>query len=139
MEQWKTINRLPNYEISTTGKIRNIKKGNELKVVTNNAGYKLVCLSYKNKKHTGYIHRLLAETFIPTDLNKETSVVNHIDQNRNNNDISNLEWTTPLGNYVHHRTKLDSDHLIEITNLLDKMDYDQVSDTINYMKTLLDK
>ena len=137
MEQWKVIERAPNYEVSNYGRVRNIKRGTEKTVHKNNAGYHLVCLSHKNKKYTGYIHRLVAEAFIPTNLNKETSVVNHKDKNRSNNSIENLEWTSSLENYYHSRIKIKTDQLNMLTVLLEGMDAAQIDKLIFYGKSLM--
>ena len=101
MEVWKTLERIPNYEVSSYGKVRSIKKGKNrlLKVCTNNHGYELVCLSDGKKRYTSYIHRLVAEVFIPT-VNKAL-VVNHKDKNKKNNKVDNLEWTTVMENVWH--------------------------------------
>lgn len=65
-------------------------------------GYKRVTL-YKNGKRKRYsVHRLVCEAFIPNPENKP--YVNHIDSNRTNNKISNLEWCTPLENTKHAKT-----------------------------------
>jgi hypothetical protein len=51
-----------------------------------------------------YVHRVLAEAFIPNPENKRT--VNHIDGNRLNNQLSNLEWATYSENMIHaHKLK----------------------------------
>lgn len=50
---------------------------------------------------TLHIHRLLAETFIPIDLDTSDLTVNHIDGNKFNNDLSNLEWVTRSQNLQH--------------------------------------
>ena len=101
MEEWKTLERIPKYEVSNYGKIRSTKNGKIklLKVCVNNWGYELVCLSDGKKRYTSYIHRLVAEVFIPTT--NKALVVNHKDKNRKNNTVNNLEWTTVMENMWH--------------------------------------
>lgn len=55
-------------------------------------GYNYVNLSKDNKAHTKRVHRLVAEAFIPNPDN--LSEVNHKDENKSNNNVSNLEWCT---------------------------------------------
>lgn len=55
-----------------------------------------------NKREDVYIHRIIAEMFIENPLNKEQ--VNHIDCNRQNNDVNNLEWVTVKENIEHAMT-----------------------------------
>lgn len=50
---------------------------------------------------TIFIHRLLALTFIPFDPRYKNLQVNHIDGDKNNNDLTNLEWVLPSGNITH--------------------------------------
>jgi hypothetical protein len=101
MEEWKTLERIPKYEVSNYGKIRSTKneKVKLLKVCVNNWGYELVCLSDGKKRYTSYIHRLVAEVFIPTT--NKALVVNHKDKNKKNNIVNNLEWTTVMENMWH--------------------------------------
>lgn len=76
------------------GRIRKIKPS----VVKN--GYLRICLYDKNhKKHLCFIHRLVAEAFVPNLHNKYE--VNHIDGNKQNNTVSNLEWVTRSENILH--------------------------------------
>lgn len=139
MEIWKTINSFPNYEVSNVGSVRNTKTGNMLKVATNNSGYKLVCLSHKNKKQTGYIHRLVAEAFINTNLDTRTSVVNHIDGNKSNNTIKNLEWATYTDNAMHGRArlKIKAEQATILLDLLEQMELDQIDKVVKYCKDIL--
>ena len=139
MEIWKTIESSPNYEISNFGSIKNTKTGNILKVATNNYGYKLVCLSDNNKKQTGYIHRLIAEAFINTNLDTRTSVVNHIDGDKTNNTIENLEWSTYSDNAIHGRArlKIKAEQATALLGLLEQMDLDQIDKVVKYCKSIL--
>jgi len=139
MEIWKTIESSPNYEISNLGSVRNTKTGNVLKVSTNNYGYKLVCLSNKNQKQTGYIHRLVAEAFIKTNLDTRSSVVNHIDGDKTNNSIKNLEWATYSDNAFHGRIrlKIKAEQATELLNLLEQMDLKQIDKVVKYCESIL--
>jgi len=87
---------LPNCRYSETRLMRN---------TINRCGYKLVSINKDNKGKTFLVHRLVAAAFIPNPYNKET--VNHIDGNKTNNHVSNLEWCTRSENQYHaHRTGL---------------------------------
>ena len=59
-------------------------------------GYPTVKLSKKGKKKHFSIHRLVAEAFVPNEHNK--LCVDHIDNNRRNNDYWNLRWVTNMEN-----------------------------------------
>jgi len=61
--------------------------------------YFMVTLYRQNMGYCKYIHRLVAEAFIPNP--KRLPQVNHIDGNRQNNYVQNLEWVTPLENIQH--------------------------------------
>lgn len=76
----------PDYSISKVGDVRNNKTGRLLKhSAREKGGYLTVYVDGKNR----LLHRLLAETFIENPLRK--SCVNHIDGNKQNNDLGNLE------------------------------------------------
>ena len=102
-EIWKPIPKHENYLVSNQGRI---KRNNNIlsNYVDNASGYVKVGLScvderfYSNSKKF-LVHRLVAETFIPNPENKPE--VNHIDGNKQNNCVSNLEWVTRLENVRH--------------------------------------
>lgn len=93
-EIWKPI---PNYEglyeASSLGRIRSVYRYNRiLKPMISNSGYARVDL-FKNKNRKQFsVHRLIAMTFISNPEGKKA--VNHIDENKLNNCIDNLEWVT---------------------------------------------
>lgn len=99
IEVWKQISNLP-YEISSLGKIRNLK-GKVLKTYIQNSGYEQIKLNYQRLHIHKSIHRLVAEAFIANPLNK--IYVNHIDGNKLNNTVNNLEWCTNSENILHAR------------------------------------
>jgi hypothetical protein len=138
MEVWKLIKSAPNYEISNKGSVRNNKTGKVLKITTNNNGYQLVCLSYKNKKQTAYIHRLVAEAFVATNLDMRTSVVNHIDGNKSNNTIKNLEWATYAENAYHGkaRVKVKAKEIIDILELFERMELKQIDEVLSFARRI---
>jgi len=90
-EVWITINEFPKYEISNFGRVKN-NKNRILKIGTHRDGYKQVCLRKNKKQYTRKIHRLVAQAFIPNPNNLPQ--VNHIDEDRTNNRVDNLEWIT---------------------------------------------
>lgn len=65
----------------------------------NDNGYKTVILSKKSKLKLHYVHRLVAEAFIPRS--EGCDVVNHLDCDKTNNRADNLEWTTYKRNSEH--------------------------------------
>lgn len=104
MEIWKDIRDYEGiYKISNLGNIKSLPrehvKGKLLNPARNNRGYLRVALSVKGRVRYDSVHRLVAETFIPNP--KNLPEVNHIDGNKLNNKVENLEWTTKSQNQIH--------------------------------------
>lgn len=86
------------YEVSDDGLVRNIVRNRLLKPRIKR-GYEQVVLCLDGYHRSYFIHRLVALAFIPSG--DENLQVNHIDGNKRNNNISNLEWVTPKENTKH--------------------------------------
>ena len=104
VETFVKIEGFEKYEVSNLGKVRNIKSGRILKPFPNRDGYLGHSLCENNKRKHLYLHRIIATAFIDNPGKKPQ--VNHIDENKLNNDLSNLEWCTAKENLIHGtRTK----------------------------------
>lgn len=120
-EIWKNVQGYEGlYEVSNIGRIRSIprkgsfKNKHILKQVKNRCGYLMVHLCKNNKGKTVAVHRIVATTFLKNSQNKRD--VNHIDGNKENNSVLNLEWTTHKENMKHarkHKLIPISDKVIE--------------------------
>ena len=95
------------YQVSNLGNVKSLDRlstnGRRLKgkllAKTNSKGYIKVTLTNKNKSDNRDIHRLVAQAFIPNPENKPQ--VNHIDEDKTNNTVDNLEWCTAKENINH--------------------------------------
>lgn len=95
-EEWRAIPGIVEYEISSLGRLRNLTKGIVL-AKQQTSGYH----SYSVRRADGKrlhvkAHRLVAIAFIPNPEGKRE--VNHIDHDKTNNRVENLEWVTPKEN-----------------------------------------
>lgn len=89
------------YEISNYGRIRSFcydKSEGRIVKPGNIKGFYNVSLRVNEKKKSFLVHKLTAEYFIPRD-NEEQTVVIHVDWNKQNNHIKNLQWTTREESY----------------------------------------
>lgn len=97
-EIWKIIQGYPNYQISNMGNVKSLKFGKEkiLKPKKDKYGYKRINLSEQGKVKNYLVHRLVAEAFIENPNNLPQ--VNHKDEDKTNNCVSNLEFCTAVYN-----------------------------------------
>lgn len=99
MELWVPVKGFSDYEVSSNGRIRNVKTGRILKTTINNRGYVSVCLRKDKVQYAKRVHRLVAESFY--DVDREDLDVNHLDGDKTNNHVSNLEWCSRSENIRH--------------------------------------
>ena len=88
MEEWRVISEFPNYKVSNTGKVMNIKRNRLLKSAVSGNKVEYVVLYSRNVQHTRSVAKLVAHAFLP-GLTEHHRVV-HIDGNTINNRLSNL-------------------------------------------------
>lgn len=146
MEEWRDITEYEGYyQVSSKGNVRSLDrtivnsdgstrriKGKQLTPFITNVGYVQVRLMKNgNQKHM-YVHRLVSKEFISNPMNYKE--VNHIDYNKENNCVENLEWCTHLYNMIDLRDKKydgykDSHNFFNINKCID------CGKTINYGST----
>lgn len=106
-EEWKVVEGFDLYEISNMGRLKSkprLRKNGVGIYLTRERimnpslikGYPSVVLKQDGKSKRFYVHQLVAMAFIPNP--SEKPFINHIDNNPQNNNISNLEWCTPKEN-----------------------------------------
>ena len=98
METWKKIEGFESYEVSDWGRVR---RGERVLKARDGAtgGYLCVNLSKGGITCNKRIHRLVGIAFIPNPDNKPT--INHIDRDKTNNRLENLEWATHTEQKIH--------------------------------------
>ena len=92
-ERWETIlisGEPSGYEVSPSGSVRRQDNHRVVKPMERADGYCLIRLRHHGKTETMYLHRIVAGAFLPNQNGFE--IVNHKDENKTNNAVSNLEW-----------------------------------------------
>ena len=114
-EQWKPIQEFNGeYEVSNLGRVRSMKRyygmvGRIMPQTIQRTGYYAVTFHMNNKAYCRKVHRLVIEAFTPNP--DSLPCINHIDGNKLNNHVGNLEWCTYQANMQHAvRTGLTHPH-----------------------------
>lgn len=131
----KIIKDFDNYAIYENGDVCNLTTNKILKGSISENGYKYYRLTNKGTKKMVYAHILVATYYIENPNN--LPIVNHIDGNKLNNNINNLEWvsysTNTLEWHKQKTNKTKGQHLIKYTEDLDGEIWKQVKDFSNYL------
>lgn len=110
-EEWRDIEGFEGiYQVSNIGRVRSLdhvrvnKQGEfhfkgRILALSKNHGYPVISFTKNGKTKQYFIHRLVASAFIPNPQGE--NIVNHIDGNKDNNDVSNLEWCDQRENVNH--------------------------------------
>ena len=94
IEQWRTVSEFENYMVSNHGRIMNVKTKKIMKQRTDKHGYYRINLRKEKQCRTFFIHRLVAQAFVPNRHNKP--FVTRIDGDKTNNHENNLIWASNL-------------------------------------------
>lgn len=97
--EWRNPANIPFFQVSEKGDVRITDTGKIARIMDNGRGYKQVQIMREGKRHTMYVHRLVAECFVnnPDGFTE----VNHKDGNKGNNSAENLEWCSHGENMKH--------------------------------------
>lgn len=122
------------YKVSDKGEVFNYRTNVKIKQHKSRDGYCVINVGLVGNRSKRYVHRLVAEAFIPTDKDIKYLTVNHKDYNKENNNVNNLEWLTrednakdsyknPKGHSnigeKHKNAKLSKDNVINIKKMLE--------------------
>jgi hypothetical protein len=125
-EKWVESIDFPNYEVSNTGKIRRSKNQRELKLTINSSSYVVARIYYNKKKYTKSISKMVWEAF---NGYKCTEVIDHIDRNKSNNNLSNLRCIShkenSLNRTIYHNNYQLTDEIKK--EIINKIKNDKVS------------
>lgn len=109
MENWKKIEKYPDYEVSDQGRVKSFKISKEGRILQgkNCKGYIGVDFRVDGKTVQDLVHRVVLSTFAPVE-GWENLTVNHKNGNKTDNRLENLEWCTLSENTAHARRTLGS-------------------------------
>lgn len=134
-EEWRTIcigTDSTNYEVSPSGRFRRADDHRQLKLQTRADGYQLVRIRHDGKIITLYAHRAVATAYIPNP--EGFDLVNHKDENRSNNAVTNLEWCDKKYNMLYAgSSKRARDHSM-LTKKLKKLEMAGNSEAAEILK-----
>ncbi|CAB4131422.1 HNH nuclease [uncultured Caudovirales phage] len=96
---WVKVAGWEDYSVSKNGEVYSHRRNKLMVIWKKENEYPRVTLSNKGYEKSYCVHRLVLMAFVPNPLNKES--INHIDGNKHNNNVNNLEWCTHSENMIH--------------------------------------
>ena len=132
-EKWMQIENYKNYEISSFGNIKNKTRNFILKPSLKSGYLNITILNDDGDRKSCKVHRLVALAFIPNPKNKYS--VNHIDHNKLNNNLSNLEWATATEQNKHKRKCKSEIQELVSSRAIWRVDKD-TNEKLEYYKTI---
>lgn len=127
-DYWRTVPGYPNYQVSRCGEVRSLGRNKLLALYRNDRGYLLVNLYRDGRAKNFLVHRLIASAFL--GVIPQGWQVNHLDGDKGNNRVENLEVVTQDENLKHaartgllrvgeanHKAKLTEKEVVEIRRL----------------------
>ena len=121
MTDMRTIPNFPQYNATDDGRVWSQKSNKFLKPSTDTDGYKRVILYREAKPYTRYVHRLVAQAFLPEPAG-DNLTVDHENNNSGDNHKNNLSWMPIKDNIVKQKARCyklrnPDGHMVEIFNL----------------------
>ena len=122
-ENWVEMWDFPTYEISSLGNVRRTESKRPLKIRGDGNGYNVVCIFYQGRKYTKRVAKSVWQSF-----NQQfcTKTVEHIDQNKLNDNVDNLSCISMRDNYD-ARKKIVKNNKYNLTNELKGQIYDNIT------------
>jgi hypothetical protein len=112
--KWRKIPNSP-YKVSDTGQVMNGLTGKLIKSKICRNGYEKIILRINGKPKTTGVHRLVATAFIPNPLKKPEC--HHMDGNKLNNQMYNLQWCDAYDNRYYSRKVLKHSHMVSFKKI----------------------
>lgn len=116
-EHWRSVPNYSRYQVSSYGRVRNAKQVMKLSIGKRTQYLSLVLIGDDGKKHTCFVHRLVAQAFLENPYPDILIYVNHLDENKLNNRADNLEWCTAKYNYNYGSGKLRARNNMRLSSI----------------------